>query len=85
MVKRDGGNEMVKDMGLNDAMHEVAADEAKLTINRGGGSADKRPSLVSVVRKRGIGVLKKGDGHYFGQPGRKGVPEYLPSQWLIHR
>jgi hypothetical protein len=37
------------------------------------------------VRKRGIGVLKKGDGHYFGQPGRKGVPEYLPSQWLIHR
>ena len=41
----------------------VAADEAELAVDGCGGAASIVPALGRVVGKRGIGVLKVGDGN----------------------
>ena len=92
VVKGDSANVVVQDVRLNDAVEEVAADEAELAINGGGRAAHKVPLLGRVVRERGVGVLEEGDGHWrrvlvsvcscqCRMPGNSN----LPSQWLTHR
>ena len=56
----------MEDMGLDDSVKEMTADEAKLAVDRGSGSPGIRPRLWLVMRKRGIGVLEEGDGHWNG-------------------
>lgn len=51
-------------MGLDDAMEECAADEAKFTVDGCSGSSSVCPGLGIVVRKRGIGMLEEGDGNF---------------------
>lgn len=63
MVEGNGGNVVVQDMGLDDAVHEVTADEAELTVNGCCSAAGKGPCLARVVREGRVGVLKVGDGH----------------------
>lgn len=58
VVERDGANVVVEDMGLNDAVKKAAADEAKFTINGGGGSTDVVPASSSVMRKGWVSVLE---------------------------
>lgn len=62
VVEGDGAHVVMKNMGLDDAVEEVAADEAKLAIDGGGAATDVVPLLSSVVRERRVGVLKEGDG-----------------------
>ena len=64
MVERDGRDEMVEDVGLDDAVHYVPANEAKFSVNGRSGATGKVPDIVLVVGKLGISVLQVGDGNY---------------------
>ena len=48
-------------MGLNDAVEDVLADEAEVTVNSGEGTAGESPGLLRVVGDGGVGVLEEGD------------------------
>lgn len=63
VVEGDAADVVVEDVGLDDAVEEVSADEAHLTVDGGSGAADKVPLLVVVVREGRVGVLKEGDGN----------------------
>lgn len=54
---------MVDDVSVDDAMEEVAADEAKVTIDSGEGALDEGPALGLEVRHLGVGVVEVGDGN----------------------
>lgn len=62
VVEGDGGNVVVEDVGLDDAVHQRAADETKLAVNGGGGAASEVPRITSVVGKRWVGVLEVCNG-----------------------
>ena len=64
VVKGDGGDEMVKDVRFDDAMHEIAADESKFTIDCGGCTTCEIPRARLIVRKGWVSVLKEGDPNY---------------------
>ena len=64
VVEGDGGDVVVQDVGFDDAVKELAADEAKLAIDGGGGAACKIPNVSGVMGKRGVGVLEVGNSHY---------------------
>ena len=49
---------MVDHMSLDDAVHEVAANETKVAIDSGGSTASESPRIGIVMGKGGIGVLK---------------------------
>lgn len=49
---------MVQHVGLDDTVHEVAADEAEFTVNGGSRATAEVPGVRLVVRKGGIGVLE---------------------------
>lgn len=61
VVEGDGGDVVVKDVGLDDAVEDVAADEAEFAVDGGGCAADVSPRLAGVVREGGVGVLEEGN------------------------
>ena len=61
VVERDGGDKMVKDVGLYNAVHEGPTDESKLTVYGCSSATSKVPSCVFVMGEGRIGVLKIGD------------------------
>lgn len=62
VVEGDGADVVVQDVGFDDAMEDVAADEAKFAVDGGGGAAGESPGLGGVVWEGGVGVLEVGDG-----------------------
>jgi hypothetical protein len=62
VVEGDGRDVVVEDVGLDDTVEKVTADEAKLAVDGGSGSASKGPGVGVVVRERRVGVLEEGDG-----------------------
>lgn len=66
VVEGDVADVVVKDVGLDDTVEEMAADESHLTVNGSGGATDKVPLLVGVVRKGRVGVLEESNGNYQG-------------------
>jgi hypothetical protein len=62
VVEGDGRDVVVQDVRLDDAVHQVAADEAELAVDGGRGAAGEGPGVTGVVRERGVGVLEEGDG-----------------------
>lgn len=90
VVEGDAADVVVQDVRLDDAVQQLAADEAHLAVNGGGSAADEVPLLAGVVRQGRIGVLQEGDGDWIMVSGgdslfslsRKGD---LPSQWLTQR
>ena len=62
MVEGNSGDVVVQNVGFNDAVEEVATNEAELAVNGGCGAASKGPGLGIVVRKGRVGVLKECDG-----------------------
>lgn len=62
VVEGDGGDVVVENVGLDDAVEDLAADEAKLAVDGGGGATSEVPGLAGVVGKGGVGVLEVGDG-----------------------
>lgn len=63
VVEWDRRNVVVEDVRLDDAVQEVAADEAELAVDGSGSATGKVPRIASVVREGWVGVLKVGDGH----------------------
>ena len=63
MVEWDRGDVMVKDVGLDNTVHQSATDEPELAVNGGSGASGVAPRLSGVMRKRGIRVLEERDGH----------------------
>lgn len=62
VVKGDVADVVVQDVGLNDAVQDVAADEAEVAVNGGGGAAGEVPCFGLVVGESRVGVLEEGDG-----------------------
>lgn len=54
---------MVKDVGFDDAVEELAADEAKFAVDGCSGAAGEVPGFAGVMWEGGVGVLKVGDGN----------------------
>lgn len=89
VVKWDGGNVVVKNVGLDDAVKEGTANETEFAVDGSSCPTDVIPALTSVVRKSWISVLEEGDSNY---KLLVDVPTllyfhviYIPSQWLTHR
>ena len=61
VVEGDGGDVVVENVGFDDSVEQGAANETKLAVNGGSGSANVIPASGSVVRKRWVGVLEIGD------------------------
>ena len=61
IVERNGGNKVMKDVCLNNTMHEISADEAEFAVNGGCCTAGEVPGAGFVMGKSGIGVLKEGN------------------------
>lgn len=81
---------MVQDVGLDDAVEELAADEAELAVDGGGGTAGEGPGLAGVVGEGWVGVLEVGDCDYWArsaflsQSAKQEILR-LPSQWFTQR
>lgn len=63
VVEGNGGDVVVENMGLDDAMEESTSDEAKLAVNSSSSSTSVGPGLCVVVRQGGVGVLQEGNGN----------------------
>ena len=64
MVEGDGGDVVVEDVSLDDAVEQLSADESEFTVDCRCCASSEVPGLASVMRKRGIGMLEVGDGHW---------------------
>lgn len=62
VVEGDGADVVVEHVSLDDAVEEVATDEAEFAVDGGGGAADVVPGAGLVVGEGGVGVLEVGDG-----------------------
>lgn len=67
VVKGDGADIMVEDVGLDDSVQNVTADESKVTVDSSSGTAGKVPDFRLVMGEGGVGVLEVSDGHYKSQ------------------
>jgi hypothetical protein len=56
--------DVMHDMVLNDAVEDVAANEAKFTVNSRKGTLDESPLVCLVVRRLGMSVVQVGNGNY---------------------
>lgn len=63
VVKGDGADVVVKDVGLDDAVEKLTTDETEFTIDGCSCTADIVPAAGGIVRECGIGVLEVGDGN----------------------
>ena len=61
IVEWNCADEMVEDMGFDDAVEEMTTYETEFTVDSGGGSTGKVPCLGSIVRKGRIRVLEERD------------------------
>lgn len=63
VVEGNGADVVVQDVGLDDAVEKVSADETHLAVDGGSGATDEVPLVTGIVRQGRIGVLKEGDGN----------------------
>lgn len=61
VVEGDGADIVVKNVGLDDTVEELSADESEFSVDGCGGSTGVCPALTGVVGKRWVSVLKVGD------------------------
>ena len=58
VVEGNGADIVVQDVGFDDAVQKIAADEAKFAVNGCSSSTNIVPTARSVMGKRWIGVLQ---------------------------
>lgn len=63
VVERNGGDVVVQDVGLDDAVEKLTTDEAKFAIDSRCGASSEGPSVTGVVRERWVGMLEESDGN----------------------
>ena len=64
MIEWNRADIVMENVGLNNTMQELAADETKFAIDSGCCTTGIVPAGWGVVRKAGISVLQEGDGNY---------------------
>jgi hypothetical protein len=94
IIKGDRADVVVQDVSLDDAVEEVTANEAHLTVNGGSGATNIVPLFGGVVRQGRVGVLEEGNGDWKIRLvsvilarvlERATMGKNLPSQWLTQR
>ena len=63
VIEGNGGNVVVEDVGLNDAVQKLATDETEFAIDGCSSAASIGPGAGFVVGKRRVSVLQVCDGH----------------------
>jgi hypothetical protein len=63
VVEWDGADVVVEDVGLDDTVQELAADETEFTVDGCGCTAGVVPAGRGVVREAGVSVLEEGNGN----------------------
>jgi len=63
VIERDGGDVVVEDVGLDDAVEEMATNEAKFAVDRSGGTTNVVPGFGRIMGEGWVGVLEEGDGN----------------------
>ncbi len=63
VIKWDGGYVVVENMGLNDAVQKLAANETEFAIDGCSSATSIGPGVGLVVGKRRVSVLKVCDCH----------------------
>lgn len=61
VIERDGGDKVVKNVRLDNAVHEGPTNKAEFAVNGCSSAASEVPSCILVMREGGIGMLKIGD------------------------
>lgn len=61
VVKGDGADIVMQDVGFDDAVEDAATDEAEFTVDCGGGTPGEVPGFGFVMGKAWVGVLEIGD------------------------
>ena len=64
VVEGNGANIVVQDVGFDNSVEDVTANESKVAVNGGSGTTSKVPGFGLVVGEGGVGVLEVSDGHY---------------------
>lgn len=64
VVERNGADEVMQDVSLDDAVEKVRANGPEVAINGRGGATGESPGLGGVMRERGVSVLKEGYSNY---------------------
>lgn len=87
--------QMVDDVGLDDPVEEISADEAKVAVDGGEGALDVGPVVGVKVGELGVGVVEVGNGNYrhtrtrsvraHREKMKKKHKEDLPSQWWTQK
>ena len=62
VVERDGRDVVVEDVGFNNPVEELAANETEFAVDGCGGATGVGPGARFVVRERGVGVLEVRNG-----------------------
>lgn len=64
---REGGvrEQVVDNVGVDDAVEEVAADKTKVAVDRSKRTLDKGPAVGLEVVDVGVRVMEIGDGHCY--------------------
>lgn len=62
-VEGNAADVVVQNVSLDNAVEQVATDEAKLAVNGCSGTLDEGPFFTGIVRQGRIGVLEEGDGN----------------------
>lgn len=62
VVEGDRADVVVQDVGFDDAVEDVAADEAEVAVDGCCGAAGEVPDFGGVVWEGGVGVLEVGYG-----------------------
>lgn len=63
IVKGNGGDEVVGNVGLDDTVEEMTADESEFTIDGCSGTTSVGPRFGVVVGKRRVSVLEEGNSN----------------------
>lgn len=63
VVEGNGGDIVVEDVSFDDAVEQLASDEAELTVDGSRSTTSEVPRITSVMWQRWIGVLEVSDGN----------------------
>lgn len=63
VIEGDCADIVVENVGLDDAVEDVTANEAEVTVDGGASTTDEVPDIRVVVGESGISVLEVGDGN----------------------
>lgn len=63
VVERNGADVVVKNMRLDDFVEAERTNGPEVAVNGSTSTTSVVPGVSSVVRKRGIGVLKEGNSN----------------------